>query len=458
VPTPTLISISPSAGLAVGDDYVELVGTGFFLKAQGSVKVTFGDVPAQRSGVVSATRIIAVVPPGDPDAGVAPNVGKVDVRVENFDANGVSQGAATLFKAFQYKRPRIDYPSDLSNHPALELVRRTLVAEFQRSVIKNVRSDMHPEYADAASAADGTTNLAQLPSLKIVGPQIRDDYMRSNPEPPTVDVGGGDFLQTFAARAVELRYTIVGVGRDPTEAGHLWTEVKRYFEHNDFLNVVIPSSKLGQETAVLELEPDWNQLGEFRGKMTQQGVAQFSFVFHVRGLIPNGDRKYWASKEVEEVAITTTPMQPDQLSTIEEVTVEVLEGTLPEGATLGQTLADLEARLARAEADSPRPVAFSFDGISPRVLFQLAAGDVLEEVAVIVTTAFDDPQPDKILVGTTATPDLVFAAGDVPSDVPGEYVNRQAFQIASATELLLTINRGASTRGSGYVLFRVRRS
>lgn len=303
MPAPTLTSISPNNGLAVGDDFVEIDGAGFYLKAQGSVTVTFGGVPAVRVGVVSSSRVFAVAPSGNPDAGVTPNVGKVDVVVTNFDTLGVSQGAATLVKAYQYKRPVIAYPADLSNHPAIALVTRALVEEFRRTVIVNVWSDMHPEYASEASAADGTTNLAKLPSLKIVGPRIRDDFLRSNPEPQVVALGGGDFATMFAARAVELQYTIVGVGSDPIQAAHLWTECKRYFQHVDFLSVPIPSSRLGAEVAKLELEPDWEQLGEFRGKMTQQGIAQFNMVFHVRGLIPTADRKFGASKEVSQVVV-----------------------------------------------------------------------------------------------------------------------------------------------------------
>lgn len=304
MPAPTLSSISPSFGLAVGDDFVEIDGAGFYLKAQGSVKVTFGGVPAVRVGVVSSSRVFAVAPPGDPDAGVSPNVGKVDVVVANFNTSGVSQGSATLVKAFQYRRPVIDFPADFSNHPALALVTRALVTELQRTVIKNTWSDMHPEYASEAAAADGTTNLAKLPSLKVLGPRIRNDRLRSINEPRTVALGGGDFVTTFASRAVELEYTLVGVGRDPTEAAHLWTECQRYFAHVDFLRVSIPSSKLGPETAVLELEADWGRLGEFRGKMTNQAIAQFTEIFHVRGLIPTGDRKFWASKEV---SVDVTP-------------------------------------------------------------------------------------------------------------------------------------------------------
>lgn len=317
MPAPTLSSITPNNGHAVGDVFVEIAGTGFYLKASGSVGVTFGGVPAVRVGVVSATRLLAVAPAGDPDAGTAPNVGKVDVVVENRNTAGVSQGSATLVKAFQYRRPVIDYPENFSNHPAIALVTRRLVTELQRTVIKNVKSDMHPEYASEISAAAGTTEFADLPSLKVVGPRLRDDRLRSANEPRTVDLGGGDFVTLFASRAVELEYTLVGVGKDPNEAAHLWTECKRYFEHVDFLSVPIPSSRLGSETAVLELEPDMERLGEFRGKMTRQGIAQFNMVFHVRGLIPTADRKFWASKEVSvDVDPTVVAIAPDPVDPV----------------------------------------------------------------------------------------------------------------------------------------------
>jgi hypothetical protein len=456
VPAPTLSSISPNTGLPVGDDFVQIVGANFNLKAQGSVKVTFGTAPAVRVGVVSPTLVFAVAPPGDPDAGVPPNVGKVDVKVENFDTNGVSQGSATLPKAYRYKRPRIDYPSDFSNHPALDLVRRALVAEFQRAVIKNVRSDVHPEYASAAAASDGTTDLASLPSLKIVGPRIRDDYMRSNPEPTVVDVGGGSFATMFAARAVELEYTIVGVGRDPTEAAHLWSECKRYFQHVDFLNVPIPSSKLGAETAALELEPDWTRLGEFRGKMTQQGVAQFNMVFHVRGLIPNADRKYWASEAVDTVVIATSQKAPDSPAPLEGVAVETLEVVLPGGADLRTTLVDLQDEIAELQRETPVSIPFSYATSSPLVLAQLLAGDIVDQVKVVVETGFDGAGA-AIVLGTTQDPNLVFGPGDIFPGFVGDYESEQDFKIAQSTALVLTITSAGSTRGSGFVLVRLRK-
>lgn len=302
---PTITSITPSSGLAVGDVFVEIVGTNFNLQAQGSITVTFGGKPAVRSAVISATRLFAVAPAGDPDAGSTP--GAVDVVVTNTTPQPPGSPlveSATKVKAFTYKRPSIATPNNLTNHSSVALVTRTLVTEFQRAVLKNTQHDRHPDYASLEAALRGETDKAESPSLKILGPKIRRDRFYSNSDPVDVATGGGNWADMFPSSVVMLQYDIVGVGGDYAEAMNLWTEVSRYFDHNDVLKVNIASSKLGPEDVEYPLEPQWDTKGDFRSHSSRQGLEQFTQTFLVRGVRVSPDAKSWAAFEVGEDGIT----------------------------------------------------------------------------------------------------------------------------------------------------------
>lgn len=299
MPAPTITSITPNSGLAVGDVFVKIVGTNFNLAAQGTVQVTFGGIPALRVGVASHTLILATAPSGDPDAGATP--GAVDVVVTNRTPQPPGPDlleSATKVLGFTYKRPIIASPEDLSNHSVIALVTRTLVSEFQRAVLKNTAHDVHPDYANATEAALGQTQVAVSPSLKVLGPRIREDRDYTRPTPEYVDQGSGAWAETFPSKTISLTYDVVGVGRDYAEVANLWLELDRYFQHNDFLKALVTSSAFGQETVEYELEPQWEPRGDFRSHSTRQGIEQFTASFIVRGVTVSPDRIAWTVYEI----------------------------------------------------------------------------------------------------------------------------------------------------------------
>jgi hypothetical protein len=454
VPSPTVSSITPSTGLAVGDVFAQIVGTGFNLSAQGSVSVTFGGAPAVKVAVLSSTLLHVAAPAGDPDAGATP--GAVDVVVTNRDPDGNPQGSATLVKGFTYRRGSIALPSDLSGHSAIALVTRALVREFQRAVLKNTKHDLHSEYASEVDASAGETARAVAPSLKILGPRIAEDRWNSVNENRLVDLGSPNWLETFKTATVMLTYDIVGVARDPVEAANLWTEIQRYFDHNDYLRVVVASSKLGSEVAVYELQPLWEQRGEFRSKATRQALYQFSESFVVRGVSLCPDSAFAAGVDAVRANLSFYQLPEAQQVPADGVPVETLEVVLPSGQDLQTTLAQLEGSIAELQREAPLSIPFDFSSSSPLALSQLLPGDIVDQVKVVIEAGFDDPAA-TLRVGTTQDPDLVFAAGEVACQTLGDYESEQDFKIGTATSLVLTIARGASTRGSGFVLIRLRK-
>jgi hypothetical protein len=100
VKAPSVTRVSPATGQDRGGTLVTIAGTGFGAGDQ----VAFGTAPASSVTVLSATRIIAVSPPGS---------GAVDIRVAGL--GGLS--AARTADIFGYPaKPRFTSPASASGH------------------------------------------------------------------------------------------------------------------------------------------------------------------------------------------------------------------------------------------------------------------------------------------------------------------------------------------------------
>jgi hypothetical protein len=101
-------------------------------------------------------------------------------------------------------------------------------------------------------------------------------------------------------------------------------------------------------------------------------------------------------------------------------------------------------------------VAFDFSTPSPLLLQTVTPGLVLNRCAIVIVTPFDDPAA-RIEVGTSANPSLVFAQGEVVAVAPGNTFNNSSLYPFETNDfLLLTISPGASTQGSGILLYKAR--
>lgn len=114
------------------------------------------------------------------------------------------------------------------------------------------------------------------------------------------------------------------------------------------------------------------------------------------------------------------------------------------------------ATLQAGSAETIERVDFTFATLSPTFLFNLSSGDEILNASVVVSTPFDDPTA-TLRVGTVADPDLIFAAGEVPTNSVGQATCFVAHEISTTEILRLLISPGLSTTGAGHVLFRIRR-
>jgi hypothetical protein len=104
----------------------------------------------------------------------------------------------------------------------------------------------------------------------------------------------------------------------------------------------------------------------------------------------------------------------------------------------------------------PFKVPFNFATISPLVLFNLLAGDDINEVEVVIETPFDDPLA-TLQVGVLGDLGVVLSPTQIDPDVVGQYGTFVDRASVINENLLLTINPAGSTTGSGYVAGTIRR-
>lgn len=293
---PTINSVSPARGLSLGDTFVVITGAGFNVE-HGTLKVYFGDQEATEYGAVSATQVIARTPGGP--------VGAVDVTVQNLtlqDPNPPIVEGAVLPDGFTFHLPAIDTRPDYANDQAILLVHRWLVLELRRTVIANVSHEMHPEYSAAEDAALAQETQAEAPSLKLVGPTLQEDRFYAHNGDFNVD-DDISFSRYSQPTTVRMDYQFVGVGRTSGEAMNLWAALARYFNRTGALVVPKDGADTANGTVSFELDPSWEQTGEFSRPVAREGFHQFSGSFSIRGVHVLGE-KVSEGREVNEDGFT----------------------------------------------------------------------------------------------------------------------------------------------------------
>ena len=106
-------------------------------------------------------------------------------------------------------------------------------------------------------------------------------------------------------------------------------------------------------------------------------------------------------------------------------------------------------------SDDVLVVPFTYATGSPLVLQAVTAGQIIDRAVLILTTAFDDPAA-TLQVGTTGTPSLILAPGEVDVSKNDQYGTDVITTIALNDILILTITPGVSTHGAGKLFYRIK--
>jgi hypothetical protein len=279
---PSITSVTPSSGPTGGSLLVEIAGTGFRLPdpppATGpapasppTIRVIVGGRSARDVRVIDAGLLSCLVPPGD--------AGPADVVVQNLDATGapIPGEEATTAGAFTYVLHPLTPEADLTR-----LV-RTLLQELKRQVLVNavltVHTDFDPETGDELHLAQ----LAQLPALVLVGPELAEDRFLSLNQLPEQATSPDRFARRRVPYTVDLGFTLVGVSDHTTELLNLIAATQLFFHRNKFLDM--PRDPSNAFAGSVRYEMDFTPDGDLKvtSQPNESNVRSFSGRFVVRG-------------------------------------------------------------------------------------------------------------------------------------------------------------------------------
>jgi hypothetical protein len=281
MPVLSISSITPSSAPTGGGLLCEILGGGFALFAQAdavgpttppspAMRVLVGSRPARDVRVLATDRLTCLVPPG--------NAGSADVLVENLDASGVAiQGEQALAPhAFTYVRHALTTEADLTR-----LV-RTLLQELKRQVLENVVLTVQTDF-DTAGAELHLAQIAELPALVLIGPELTEDRFFSLNQLPEVTTGPGRFAQRRVPYTVDLGFTLIGVSDHTTELLNLMAATQLFFHRNQVLELDRDPSNAGagQVRYEMDLTPDGDL--KVTSQPNESNVRSFSGRFVVRG-------------------------------------------------------------------------------------------------------------------------------------------------------------------------------
>jgi hypothetical protein len=305
---PTIDSISPATGATGGGTLVDVLGSGFRLPppppAEGlappvppTMAVLVGGRPALDVDVLAADRLTFLAPPGE--------AGPADVVVRNLDDAGdpIAGEEATAPGAFTYAQPRLAVESDLTR-----LV-RTLLRELKRQVHPNVSLTVQTDFDTQTGDELHLTELASLPGLVLVGPELAENRFYSLNGAPEVPVGDGTALRRRVPYTVDLGFTLIGVADHTTELLNLMAAAQLFFHRNKYLEMERdPANPLA---GCVRYEMDFTPDGDLRvtSQPNESNVRSFSGSFVLRGFdledlagVP-GDAAFERTAPVDVIAL-----------------------------------------------------------------------------------------------------------------------------------------------------------
>lgn len=289
---PTISALSPNVGATGGGHLVEITGTNFRTwtippasgapagPIQPTVEVLFGGAASSEVIVLSATRLYAMVP-RTALASVAPNFGEgaVDVVVRNLDDDGVLIPGETVTRAGGYTYRRVQ----LSNESDLNRLCRALIREFRVQVHPNVTFSSHTDYDSDAADGLNIVDLAQVPGIALLGPDLSENRFYSQNQRQAYPAGGVERVVRRVPYTVDVSFGIVGVCELKTHAINLMAVVQGFFELNKTISMDRDPADLskGRVSYIVELAPD----GDLKMARTanNSNLRFFSGSFIVRG-------------------------------------------------------------------------------------------------------------------------------------------------------------------------------
>jgi len=270
---PSIASISPSAGPTAGNLLVEVLGAGFQLSAGDTctVGVLVGGRSAREVRIVSSQQLTCIVPPAD--------AGPADLVVQNLDTSGapIPGEEAIAPGAFTY------VPQPLAIEADLTRLVRSLLQELKRQVLDNVVLTVHTDFDAGVGAELHLVQIARLPGLVLVGPELAENRFFSINQLPEVATGPDQFAQRREPYTVDLGFTLIGVSDHTTELLNLMAAAQLFFHRNPYLELDRDPADLDAGRVRYEMVVARDGELKVTSQPNDSNVRSFSGRFVVRG-------------------------------------------------------------------------------------------------------------------------------------------------------------------------------
>jgi hypothetical protein len=279
---PSITTLTPPSGPPGGRTLVDVTGSGFRLPppppAGGpttalppTVEVLVGGRRAEDVHVLTAERLTIRTPPHD--------AGPADVVVRNLadDGTPIPGEEATLPGGFTYVLPKLTVEADLTR------IVRTLLQELKRQVHPNVSLTVQTDFDAETGDELHLTELAALPGLVLVGPELSESRFCSLNALPETPGAGGEVARRRVPYTVNIGFTIIGVADHTTELLNLMAVTTQFFHRNKHLEM--DRDPNAPAAGRVRYEMDFTPDGDLRvtSQPNESNVRSFSGSFVVRG-------------------------------------------------------------------------------------------------------------------------------------------------------------------------------
>lgn len=235
---PSVTNIYPALGHTGGEAMVRFLGLNFREPPDPgtltrddptpgpSVRVTFGGVAADYVGVVNSSLMMVRTPASPLLEGREGNAaGPVDVVVTNLDSAGapIPGESVTVVGGFTYAYTKLS-----NNSGTLQRVVRAMLRVMRQQIYPNVVYMGHSDYDDDTGDGLNIVEVATLPSVAMVGPQIAESRFHTTNEMEYVDAHGHN-LRRREPFLGDLTFTVIGTADHTGIALNLQAETIAFF-------------------------------------------------------------------------------------------------------------------------------------------------------------------------------------------------------------------------------------
>lgn len=290
---PTIATLAPVTGPALGRNFISITGTGFRVPptppagpiassdVQQTVRVSFDAEVVGTVEVSSSTLLRVLVPAfrGTVADSQAANIPAVDLTVENLDDNGVLIPGETVTSTGAYTYARTSLRPPGTDVWPFQQITEELLLTYTRAVVPNVHLATHTDFSEAPFQE---LFAATLPSLHLVGPTAEFDPEFTHEEYRFVSIGGGASEIFDPPNVFRLTYDIIGIVDGERELHATMTAVREVHERAAYLYVDDPVSSSRFRYPLLQTAdpvssggPSNSNIRTFTSTIMVQGVAVF---------------------------------------------------------------------------------------------------------------------------------------------------------------------------------------